>query len=142
MIPPSARPQGARGGVSMVNDTSFLVRKSGKREGSFYIDYQGLYKTVDLAKVTGLQATLIREIYLSNGAAYDDALDVFYFPDEGKANRGVAAILKKIRYEKGRVVFLTEAEIEYIRKALINESNNTIRVKNKVKDAIFDKLNS
>jgi hypothetical protein len=51
-------------------------------------------------------------------------------------------ILKKTRSEmKGKAVFLSENEIEYIRKALINEGSNTIHVKSKIKDAIFKKLN-
>jgi hypothetical protein len=44
--------------------------------------------------------------------------------------------------QKGRIISLTDAEIEYIRKALINEGSNTIHLKNSIKDAIFKKLNA
>ena len=44
--------------------------------------------------------------------------------------------------KRGRAVYLTEREIEYIRAALINENNNTIHVSSKIKDQIFKKLNN
>ena len=126
----------------MLNETSFIVRISGRKENSFYIDYQGLYKVQDIAKIAGLESSVVRDKYILNGAVLDTNLDVYYFASEDLGNKAINDILKLIKYEKGRVLFLTVTEIEFVRKALINESSNTIHVKNKIKDAIFKKLNA
>lgn len=126
----------------MVNETNFIVRVSGRREKSYYIDYMGIYKIVDISKITGLEAQAIREKYLSNGAEYDENQDVYYFESIDNANQAISDIIKNIKAElKGRIISLTESEIEYIRKALINEGANTLHLSNKIKDAIFKKLN-
>lgn len=126
----------------MVNETNFIVRVSGRREKSYYIDYMGIYKIVDISKITGLEAQAIREKYLSNGAEYDESQDVYYFENMDNANKAISDIIKNIKAElKGRIISLTESEIEYIRKALINEGANTLHLNNKIKDAIFKKLN-
>jgi hypothetical protein len=128
-------------GIAMQNEAGFLVRISGRRENSYYIDNQGSYKIADIAGITGLDASYIKETYVSNNAVYDEGMDVYYFNLEDDAKKSISAITGKIRYQKGRAVFLTEAEIEYIRMALIKDSSYTIRTNTKMKDAIFRKLN-
>lgn len=126
----------------MVNETNLIVRLSGRRANSFYIDYSGVYKVLEIAKITGLEPVAVKEIYLDNGSIYDDTQDVYYFSSLEAARKAVSDILAKVKTNRrGRLVFLTETEIEYIRKALITEGSNTIHIKGKVKDAIFKKLN-
>lgn len=132
-----------KGEIVMINETNFIVRISGRRENSCYIDYQGVYKITEIAKIIGVEAPKIKEIYLKNNGDYDESQDVYYFGSIDSAKAAISQILKCAKSDmRGRLVFLTEAELEYIRKALINENSNTIRVSNSVKDAIFKKLNS
>lgn len=129
-------------GIDYVNETNFIVRKSGRENDSYYIDYLGKYKVADIAKLIRLEASFIKEIYLKYGAEYYGQLDVYYFNDIEKAKSAVADILKNLgTAQKGRIIQLTESEIEYIRQALINEGVNNIRVSSKIKDNIFKKLN-
>ncbi len=130
-------------GIDYVNESNFIVRKSGRENNSYYIDYLGVYKIVDISKLVHLEASLIKEKYLKYDAVYFDELDVYYFNDIEKAKSAINDILKNLKAsQKGRIIQLTEAEIEYIRQALINEGVNNIRVSSKVKDNIFKKLNS
>lgn len=127
----------------MINESNFIVRLSGKKEGLYYIDYLGTYKITEISKVAGMEASAVREKYLENGAAYDQEVDVYYFNSIDSAKKTIESILKNMKSDKkGKVVVLTEAEIEYIRKALINEGANSLHVRNKIKDAIFNKLNA
>ena len=126
----------------MVNQSNFIVRMSGTRSGDCYIDYSGKYKVADLAKITGLDKAEIKGIYVRNGAIYDESQEVYYFGSVEAANRAIAELFAKVRADlKGRLICLSEAEVEYIRKALINEGSNTIHLKSKIKDEIFKKLN-
>jgi len=126
----------------MVNQSNFIVRISGKGADKYYIDYSGVYKANEIAKITGLKPTAVKEIYSGNGAVHDDSLDVYYFSSLDAAKKAIAEIFGNVKSElKGRLVHLSEAEVEYIRKALINEGSNTIHLKNKIKDEIFKKLN-
>lgn len=126
----------------MVNESNFIVRTSGKRTNSYYIDYSGVYKITEIAKITGLEPSAVKEHYQNNGAVYDENQDVYYFASIEAAKSTIAGIFSNVRSElKGRLLYLTEAEVEYIRKALINEGSNTIHLKNSIKDAIFKKLN-
>ena len=126
----------------MVNQSNFIARMSGRRKDNYYIDYSGAYKVVDIAKITGLDPTAVKEIYTGNGAVYDDSQEVHYFGSLESAKKAIAEIFGSVRSElKGRLVYLSEAEVEYIRKALINEGSNTIHLKNRIKDEIFKKLN-
>ena len=126
----------------MVNQTNFIARLSGRRTDNYYIDYSGVYKVNDIAKISGLEPAAVKEIYTGNGAVYDDSLEVYYFGSLESANKAIVEIYSKVRIElKGKLVYLSEAEVEYIRKALINEGSNTIHLKNKIKDEIFKKLN-
>lgn len=125
-----------------MNETNFIVRVSGRKENSYYLDCLGVYKVQDIAKIAGLKPAAVKEKYLANEAAYDENLDIYYFNSIDQARKTISSILNDMKAaQKGRVVFLTEAEIEYIRKALINEQSNTIHVKNNIKDEIFKKLN-
>lgn len=126
----------------IINETSFVVRISGRRDNSYYIDYQGSYKISDIAKLVKAGVTSLKEKYIANGAVYDKSLDIYYFRSVEDARKTISDLLKDMKYEnKGRTVFLTEAEIEYIRRALINEGAGSLRLKSKIKDAIFNKLN-
>jgi hypothetical protein len=126
----------------MVSDSNFIVRVSGRKENSFYIDYQGSYKISDISIIVGIDPPAVKEKYVSHGGIYDENLEVYYFNSIEAANSVIADILKSIKPEKnGRLICFTEKEIEYLRKALINEGVNTIHVSNKTKDAIFKKLN-
>ncbi len=130
-------------GFEYVNESNFIVRKSGRDSISYYIDYLGVYKIVDISKLVHVEASVIRDKYLKYDAVYSDDLDVYYFRDIDKAKRAINEILKNLKAnQKGRIIQLTEAEIEYIRQALINEGVNNIRVSTKIKDNIFKKLNS
>lgn len=126
----------------MVNETNFIVRISGRKESSYYVDYQGLYKVTDLSKVTGINAPKVKEVYISNGGEYEPDLDIYYFHSVDHAKKAISQMLHNMKNDqKGKVVFLTEGEIEYIRQALINEGSNALHVSNNIKDAIFRKLN-
>lgn len=126
-----------------ISESNFIVRKSGQQENSFYIDYLGIYKVVEISKLVHLDSSFLKEKYLKHGAVYNDKLDVYYFSSIDEAKNAITEILKSLKPDqKGRIVQLTEAEIEYIRQALINEGVNNLRVSSKVKDNIFKKLNS
>lgn len=126
----------------MVNLSGFVVRKSGRKENSYYIDYSGLYKTSDIARITGLETAAVTMIYIHHGAEYDGLQEVYYFSSIEAAKSAVAEVFSNVPPElKGKVLYLTEAEVEYIRRALINEGSNTIYLKSKIKDEIFKKLN-
>ena len=127
----------------MADELNFIVRTSGRKQGNYYIDCFGVYKLKDIAKTAGIGPSAVKDIYLSNNALLDEIMDVYHFGSIEEAQKAISEIYSKIRSEKrGKIVFLTEQEIEYIRKALINEGSNTIHIKNSVKDKIFEKLNS
>ncbi|MHB8061801.1 MAG: hypothetical protein ACYDG2_04070 [Ruminiclostridium sp.] len=126
-----------------ISESNFIVRTSGQQGNNFYIDYLGIYKIVEISKLVHLDASFIREKYIKFGAQYFDKLDVYYFNDINLAKSAINEILKNIKADqKGRIIQLTEAEIEYIRQAMINEGANNLRVNSKVKDNIFKKLNA
>lgn len=126
----------------MVSESNFVVRKSGRKDESYYIDYLGVYKINDLARIVGIKASAVKEKFLNNNAVYDEALEVYYFSSENSAKNTIAEIMRDVKSDiKGRVVHLTETEIEYIRKALINDGQSIMSMNNKIKDAIFKKLN-
>lgn len=128
---------------SYISESNFIVRKSGQQEVSYYVDYLGIYKVVEISKLVHLDASFIREKYTKYGAIYNDKLDIYYFNSIEQAKNAINDIVKSLKPDqKGRIIHLTEAEIEYIRQALINEGVNNLRVSSKVKDNIFKKLNS
>ncbi|MDP4181954.1 MAG: hypothetical protein Q8942_12785 [Bacillota bacterium] len=127
----------------MISGENFLVRASSMKERMCYVDYFGLYKLEDISKKIGLDQKELSEIYKSNKAVYDNQLEVYFFEDIENAKNVIHEIMKRIKSDKiGRTIVLTEAEIEYIRQALINEGSNSIHLSNKIKDNIFKKLNS
>lgn len=127
----------------MVNESGFVVRKSGRRENNYYIDYSGSYRAEEIAKLTGLKPALVVAIYTDHGAILDESQEVYYFGSAEAAKSSIEEIFGKIRPDhKGKLVNLTEAEIEYIRQALINEGSNTIHLRSRIKDEIFKKLNA
>lgn len=126
----------------MFNESNFIIRVSGRKEKSFYIDYEGAYKVAEIAKITGLSPVDVKLKYAENGGVHDTELDVYYFSSAEAAKQTVDEIIKNMNPQhRGKPIYLTEAEVEYIRKALINEGSNTIHVSSKIKDAIFKKLN-
>ena len=128
---------------SYISESNFVVRKSGQVENSFYIDYLGVYKVVEISKLVHLEASFIKDKYIKYGAEYSDHVDVYYFNTIENAKSAINEILKNLKAEqKGRIIQLTEAEIEYIRQALINVGANNLSVNSKVKDNIFKKLNA
>jgi hypothetical protein len=127
----------------MVNESGFVVRKSGRHADNYYIDYSGSYRADDIAKLTGLKPSLVVAVYADHGAILDESQEVYYFGSTEAAKSAIGEIFGKIRADhKGKLVNLSEAEIEYIRQALINEGSNTIHLKSRIKDEIFKKLNS
>lgn len=126
----------------MFNESNFIVRVSGRKEKSFYIDYEGAYKVLEIAKITGLNPVDVKLKYAENGGIHDEELDIYYFPSVEAAKHTIDEMIENMNPQhRGKPIFLTEAELEYIRKALINEGSNTIHVSSKIKDAIFKKLN-
>jgi hypothetical protein len=75
----------------MVSESNFVVRVSGRMENSYYIDYLGAYKVMDIAKIAGVEPAVIKEIYLANGAEHDGRLDVFYFGNMENAKKAARA---------------------------------------------------
>lgn len=126
----------------MLDTANFIVRSSGKQKGRYYIDYVGLYRAAEIAKAAKVDLERLTGIYLENGGVLDEELSIYYFDSMISAQKTISdifAIMK--RSNKGRMVTLTEAEIEYIRKALINDGSGFAGVNNRLKDSIFKKLN-
>ena len=125
----------------MIDSANFIVRNSGRKVGYYYIDYLGKYKIADISKEVKIKPSKLTEIYLENGGIIDNSFEVYYFDDFLKAKKAIAEITSKINpVNKGKNILFTEAEIEQIRKALINDSGN-FGVDSKNKDEILKKLN-
>ena len=126
----------------MIDTSSFIVRNSGrKNSGFYYIDYIGHYKAIEISKAFKIDLDKLNGIYLSNGGVLDPEFDIYYFNDMISAQKTISDIFSSMKkQEKGRTIVLTEAEIKYIRNALINESGFAA-INNKLKDGIFNKLN-
>ena len=125
----------------MIDTSGFIIRSSGRKADSFYIDYFGHYKVSEISKESKIDAEKLSGIYISNGGILDTALDVFYFNDIGDARKTLDSIFSSMKKkDRGRAIIFTGAEIEYIRSALINESGFA-GINNKLKDEIFKKLN-
>lgn len=127
----------------MISGESFLVRASSLQQNKYYVDYIGLYKLNDISIRTGINTPDLAAIYKKNNGIYDEQHEVFFFDDMECAKKTITEIMIHIKSDnRGRAILLTEAEIEYIRQALINEGANSIHLRNKIKDNIFKKLNS
>jgi hypothetical protein len=125
----------------MIDSANFIVRSSGRKAGYYYIDYLGQYKITDISKEVKIKSSKLTEIYLENGGIIDNSFEVYYFDDFLKAKKAIAEIASKITpVNKGKNILFTEAEIEQIRKALINDSGN-FGVDSQIKDEILKKLN-
>lgn len=125
------------------NMKSFSIRSSGRMPGKCYIDLMGSYRASDIATMTGIGQEALEHLYISGGAVLDESLGVFYFPSREAALEALKALESHFcSHEFGKAVYLTFEEIEYIRKALINEGSNIINVRNDLKKCIFDKFNS
>lgn len=121
---------------------TFMIRESALKQGQFYIDFGGEFEVSNISAVTGITENNIDQIYERNGGVYNSEKNVYYFSHRGNAADAVNDLRSLLRPARmGRTVELTEEEIEYIRRALINEDSNIIYTKSKIRDAIFDKLN-
>ena len=126
----------------MIDTANFIVRLSGRHEGQHYIDYVGAYRVADISRLAKVDETTLDGLYRANGGLHDDAQDVYYFVSEISAQKTISDIFAHMKdRNKGRVITLTEPEIEYIRMALINDGSGFAGVNNRIKDAIFKKLN-
>jgi len=113
--------------MDLVNQSGFIVRKSGIRADEYYIDYAGAYTVGDIAKLTGVKAAKITQIYTDHGAIFDDSQNVYYFRSLEAAKNAIGELFANVSpHRKAKAVYLSEAEIEFIRRALINEGSNTL----------------
>ncbi|MDF1617720.1 hypothetical protein [Petrocella sp. FN5] len=120
----------------------FMIRESALKDNYYYIDYNGEYELSKLSACTGITEKVIEHIYMEYDGVLDSDKGVFYFNKRGNAADAVEDLNSRvIRSKTSRTVELTEEEIEYIRKALINEDSNIIFTKNTIRTSIFNKLN-
>lgn len=125
----------------MVVKNHFTVRNSAKVDG-YYIDYLGNYSVTGLKEELDISEELIISTFEKYSMAYDDTIGVYYFGSKDKANTAIDILVAAVpANQRGRAVYLTDKEIELIRKALINEDSNLLTVKASLKDQIFKKLN-
>lgn len=125
----------------MVLKDAFIIRESGF-EKSFYVDYRGVYSTDALEEVVGIDSQELNRIYEACNGVYNAERQVYYFHSREDAADAIDAVWLKVRPSlKGKALYLTEKEVEYIRRALINEDSNIISMNKAIKDGIFNKLN-
>ena len=94
----------------MIDSANFIVRRSGRKEGYYYIDYFGQYKITDISKEVKIKSSKLTEIYLENGGIIDNSFEVYYFDDFLKAKKAIAEITSKITpVNKGKNILFTEA---------------------------------
>ena len=126
----------------MLEASSLLVRRSGRLENRYYIDYRGLYSTADIALEAGMEEAKVVALYEKNHGALDAENGVYYFPTGSDADAAVAQVLKTLHLSgRGRPVLLTEQEISAIRRALIGDGASPFGISSRVKDSILKKLN-
>jgi hypothetical protein len=125
----------------MPNISGFIVRASGRFPGKQYIDQDGCYALGDLAEATGLSKEKLEQIYLKNGAAYEESLGVYFFDSREAALGTIKELDEVLAGSSGKSVYLSHEEIDYIRQALINAGSNVISVRNELKRRIFEKFN-
>lgn len=120
----------------------FMIRESALKDDHYYIDYNGEFELSKLSSCTGISENVIEHAYLEHDGLLDSDKEVFYFSKRGNAADAVEDLNSRIiRSKTSRTVELTEEEIEYIRKALINEDSNIIFTKHSIRTSIFNKLN-
>ena len=123
-----------------MRNNGFMIRKSGVKESDYYIDFDGEYVVENIKRTTGIDNIL--NIYKEHNAEYDESRNVYYFKSEEAAEEAINELVKLLKKsDHVRKVGLTGSEIEYMRRALINEDSNVIFTKNKIRESIFDKLN-
>lgn len=121
----------------------FMIRQSALKDGQFYIDFNGEFEVEMISKKTRIEGALIQRTYDENAGEFNADRHVYYFPKRGNAADAVEILNGLVKKSSvSRTVELTEAEIEYIRKALINEDSNIIFTNNKIRTSIFEKLNA
>lgn len=126
----------------MLDFSNFIVRISGRGPSTFYIDCGGLYHIGDIASGAGVNPERLRAIYLADGGELNEKLDVYYFDSADKARKAISDIFVVIRdSNKGRSVFFTEDEIQYLRKALIYNASSFAGKDSRMADGILKKLN-
>lgn len=126
----------------MVVKNHFSVRRSAIAEG-YYIDYLGNYSIKALSDALSLDESLIKSVFDKYSFEYHEDMGVYYFNSSDKANEAISILVAGVPANKrGRAVYLTDNEIELIRKALINEDSNLLTVKKSYRDNIFKKLNN
>lgn len=122
--------------------SQFMIRTSALGEENFYIDFNGEYEVYKIASCTGINENIIDDTYNIYSGKYSKEKNVYYFNKRGNAVEVVEVLTDKLKRSMvTRTVDLTENEIEYIRKALINEDSNIIFTNNGVRTSIFNKLN-
>lgn len=120
----------------------FMIRQSALKDGAYYIDFNGEYEISKMSSCTGITENTIHHIYEDHKGVFDTNKHVYYFEQRGNAADAVEELSTKLfRSKVTRTVELTEEEIEFIRKALINEDSNIIFMKNDMRTSIFNKLN-
>lgn len=125
----------------MVVKNHFSVRHSIVAKG-YYIDYLGNYSIPALSTALEIDESLIQSVFNKYSSEYNEDMNVYYFNNSDKANEAISVLVAAVPANKrGRAVYLTDKEIELIRKALINEDSNLLTVKKSIKDNIFKKLN-
>jgi len=126
----------------MVVKNHFTVRNSAKIDG-YYIDYLGNYSVQALKEHLDINKKLIVSTFDKYSSSFDNEIGVYYFISKDKAYMAIDVLVAAVPSNlRGRAVYLTDKEIEFIRKALINEDNNFLTVKTSIKDEIFKKLNN
>ncbi len=56
----------------MLQKSNLIPRQSGRKIGSYYIDYMGHYKVNEIAKVMGAENSHIKDIYIENNGDYSE----------------------------------------------------------------------
>ncbi len=120
----------------------YIIRKSKLGDESYYIECNGRHKLVDISSFTGITKEKLEKMYKEHSGQYDDSKSLYYFSKYENCTDLIEALNKNsIVAKKVRNISLTEEEIEYIRRALINEDSNMIFTQGKIRESIFKKLN-
>lgn len=120
----------------------FMIRQSALAENQYYIDFSGEYTVPDIGRITGITENFIHKTYEDAGGVYNSERKVYYFSSYDLAVAATTILGENLKHSKMvKTIELTEEEIEYIRKALINQDSNIIFKNNRIKTTIFNKLN-
>jgi hypothetical protein len=126
----------------MLDFSYFIVRSSGRNPGKYYIDCGGLYHVNDIAEGAGLSADRVLKIYTANGGRLNTELDVYYFDRIEAAKQSISDIFGLMQNSnKGKSVYFSEDEIQYLRKAIINDASGFAGNDSRMVDCILKKLN-